>query len=104
MAEQRRYEDTRMNRLEDDLKEMKTNHKEMQDDITYIKTRIDNGFSTSIKSTENKVAYIDTANTKAHGELKLDIKDLSKKFDKIMWVFGAGALLFVIKDIIQRAL
>ncbi len=104
MSEQRRHEDARMNRLEADLEEMKINHKEMQDDITYIKTRIDNGFSTSIKSTENKVEYIDNENKIAHGELKLDIKDLSKKFDKIMWVFGAGALLFVIKDIVQRVL
>jgi len=85
MAEQRRHEDTRMNRLEDDLKEMKTNHKDIQNDISYIKTKIDNGFSTSIKSTENKVNYIDERNTKEHNELKGDIEILSSKMDRLLW-------------------
>jgi len=93
----RRHEDARMNKLE-------KNQEKMQDDIVYIKTRIDNGFSTSIQSTEDKVNYIDHQNEIDHKDLRSDIKGLSKKFDKIIWMFVAGAIGVIIKDIIERAL
>ena len=87
------------------LEKIEANQEKMQDDIVYIKTRIDNGFSTSIKSTENKVDYIDKQNNKQHKELGDGIKDLSKKFDKMLWFLMAssigistGVILAIVKD------
>ncbi len=74
----RRIYDHRMDKIEATVDKM-------QDDIVYIKTRIDNGFSTSIQSTENKVEYIDNENRREHAGIKADIKDLSKKMDKLLW-------------------
>ena len=90
----RRYEDARMDKLETTIETMK-------DDLGLVKQKIFNGFSHSIASTENKVDYIDKQNDKQHKELGDSIKDLSKKFDKILWMFGAGALGLIIKDLIQ---
>lgn len=84
---ERRHEDARMEKIEATVEK--------------IKVKIFNGMSTSIKSTENKVDYIDKRNTLEHGELKESIKDLSKKFDKILWMFGAGAFGLIVKDIIK---
>lgn len=95
--DKQQYEDKRLDKID-------TTIEGMSKDLELVKQKIYNGFSHSIESTENKVNYIDTQNTIAHKELKSDIKDLSKKFDKILWMFGAGALLFVIKEIIQGAL
>ena len=95
--QQRRYEDARMDKLEKTIENIK-------DDLVLVRQKIFNGFSHSIASTENKVNYIDTQNKADHKDLRLDIKDLSKKFDKILWMFGAGAAGIIIKDIIQRAL
>lgn len=69
----------------------------MRDDITYIKTKIDNGFDQSIKSTENKVNYIDTRNREEH-------KLLMGKLDKLMWLFVAAAIAIIIKEIVQGVL
>lgn len=87
----RRYEDARMDKLEETIENMK-------EDVTKIKIKIFNGFSSKIDSTENKVNYIDKQNDKQHRELKDNIKDLSKKFDKILWMFGIGTLTILMKD------
>ena len=76
--EERRSTDKRMDKLEATVEKM-------QGDIVYIKTRIDNGFSTSIQSTENKVTYIDEANRKEHNDIRIAIKELSKKLDNLLW-------------------
>ena len=86
----RRHEDARMEKIEATVEK--------------IRVKIFNGMSTSIKSTENKVDYIDKRNTLEHGELKENIKDLSKKFDKILWMFGIGALGFIMKDVLRGLL
>ena len=98
ISEDRRSGDIRLDKIE-------ANQEKMQGDIVYIKTRIDNGFSTSIKSTENKVDYIDKQNDKQHKELGDGIKDLSKKFDKMLWFLMAssvgistGVILAIVKD------
>ena len=112
ISEGRRSGDTRLEKIEanqekmqDDIKELKSNNKELLEDVIYIKTRIDNGFSTSIKSTENKVDYIDKQNDRQHKELGDGIKDLSKKFDKMLWFLMAssigistGVILAIVKD------
>ena len=89
----RRDGDDRMRRLESTVDKM-------QDDIIYIKTRIDNGFSTSIKSTENKVNYIDERNREEHKALIESIQNLSKKFDKMLWLWLSGSLTIVIGVIV----
>lgn len=48
MAEERRYEDLRMNNMENDLQELKENQKEMSKSIGEIREKIFNGFSHSI--------------------------------------------------------
>lgn len=87
---QRRFEDVRMDKLEKTIEEMRV-------DIGDIKTKVNNGFDKSIKSTENKVDYIDKINRKEH-------ESLSKKLDKIFWMFGAAAIAIIIKEFIQGAL
>ena len=98
----RRKDDERITAIEVSMDKIEKEYTKMQDDIVYIKTRIDNGFSTSIKSTENKVDYIDKMNRADHKELKSDIKDLTKKFDKLMWMFGAGAFGAVVIELLKR--
>ncbi len=88
-----RYEDKRMDKLEktiDDIKE----------DLGEVKQKIFNGFSHSIKSTEDKVNYIDQHNTIEHKELKESLKDLSKKFDKMLWLWASGSISIVVGVII----
>lgn len=53
--------------------------------IVDIRTKIYNGFSHSIKNTEDKVNYIDEANKKEHTSISYDVKELSKKMDKLLW-------------------
>ena len=86
----RRHEDVRMDKLELTVEKM-------QDDITYIKTKIDNGFEQSIKSTENKVNYIDKRNREEH-------KLLMSKLDKLMWIFLSAAVAIIIKEVVQGLL
>jgi len=72
--------------------------------MVLVKTKIYNGMGTSIKSTENKVNYIDKANKEGHKELGNAIKDLSKKFDKILWFFAFGALGVIISEVVKGLL
>jgi len=97
----RRVNDFRLDNIDLKIKELKTENKEILDDIIYIKTRIDNGFSTSIESTENKVDYIDNENKTAHKELKDDIKDLSKKFDKLLWFIVGIPSTYILSEIVR---
>ena len=95
MSEYRRREnDYRLDSIDDQMKELKTDHKKMRDDVTYIKGRIDNGFSTSIKSTENKVDYIDKANTREHS-------NLNKKFDKLLWALVSIPTTYILSEIVR---
>jgi len=94
----RRVDDTRIIKME-------TTIDKMQDDIVYIKTKIDNGFSTSIKSTENKVNYIDKRNREEHKLLMDSVVKLSGKFDRMLWFLvtssigiSAGVILAIVKD------
>ena len=89
-TQDRRYEDARMDKLE-------TTIEGMRDDIGDIKTKIYNGFSHSIASTEEKVNYIDKRNREEH-------EKLSTKLDKIFWMFGTAAIAIVIKEVIQGLL
>ena len=98
MTEQlRRADDMRIEKIE-------SNVEKMQDDIVYIKTRIDNGFSTSIKSTENKVQYIDEQNNEAHKSLKDDIRLLSGKFDKLLWALVSVSFLLIVGEGLRMVL
>ena len=74
--ENRRSEGKRMDKLEKNIEDIETT-------VGEIKTKIYDGFSTSIKNTEGKVDYIDTENRREHTEIKQDIKDLSKNVDRI---------------------
>lgn len=94
---ERRYEDARMDKLEETMEGI-------QKIVEKIRVKIFNGFDKSIKSTENKVDYIDQRNQSEHKGLKDDIKELSKKFDKIMWMFGVGAFGFVVFQVVRSLL
>ena len=83
----RRQDDKRMEKLESIVEDMRS-------DIGEIKTKINNGFDKSIKSTENKVNYIDERNREEH-------KLLMGKLDKLLWLFISGAIAIIIKEIIQ---
>ena len=83
----RRHEDVRMDKLE-------TTIEGMRDDIVDIKTKIYNGFSHSIETTEKKVDYIDERNREEH-------KLLMGKLDKLMWFFVSGAVAIIIKEVIH---
>jgi len=83
----RRQDDERMGKLEKVVEDMRS-------DIGDIKSKIYDGFDKSIKSTENKVNYIDERNREEH-------KLLMGKLDKLMWLFISGALAIIIKEIIQ---
>ena len=88
-----RYEDVRMDKLE-------TTIDGIQKDLGLVKQKIFNGFSDSIKSTEDKVNYIDERNREEH-------KLLMGKMDKILflWVSGSIAIAVgVIGYIIKSAL
>jgi hypothetical protein len=84
----RRYEDNRMDRLEATVDKL-------QEDVTYIKTKIDNGFSHSIANTENKVSYIDERNREDHIKLIDNIDKMSAKFDKVLWICITGAVSLI---------
>jgi len=101
MYEGRRIKDHRMEAIKDQVKEVKSEQKDMRSDITYIKTRIDDGFSTSIKSTEDKVDYIDKENKEAHGMLSVSIAGLGKKLDKLLWAIAIGSAGLIITQIIH---
>ena len=103
-GEGRRESDHRFSRMEDEIGSLKRDIKEIGKDMTLVKTKIYNGMGTSIKSTENKVDYIDKANKEGHKELSNDIKDLSKKFDKILWFFAFGAGGVIISDLVKGLL
>ena len=81
----RRNEDTRMNRLETAIDKMGV-------EVSAIKVKVFNGMGTSIESTENKVDYIDKQNERQHKELSDSIKDLSKKFDKMLWFLVTSSI------------
>ena len=105
ISEGRRSGDTRLEKIEANQEKMQDDIKEIGKDMVLVKTKIFNGFSTSIKSTENKVDYIDKQNEKQHKELGDGIKDLSKKFDKMLWFLmassvgiSAGVILAIVKD------
>ena len=94
----RRNEDARMDRLETAIDKMGV-------EVSEIKVKIFNGFDKSIKSTESKVNYIDQRNREEHGALVESIKDLSKKFDKMLWFLitssigiSGGVILAIVKD------
>ena len=100
----RRYEDTRMDKLEKTIEAI-------QKDVGEIRVKIFNGFSHKIDSTENKVNYIDERNREEHNALIESINNLSdkfdKKFDKMMWVWISGSvsvfvgvIIYVIKGLL----
>ena len=88
-----RYEDKRMDKLEKTIDNIK-------DDLGQVKQKIFNGFSHSIASTEDKVNYIDERNTVEHKELKESIKDLSIKFDKMLWLWASGSISIIVGVVI----
>ena len=70
---------------EEMMSRIELNIEKLTEDVVDIKKKIYNGFSASIKSTENKVNYIDERNTKEHDEIKERVKELSMKLDKLLW-------------------
>lgn len=105
MEQNRRENDIRISHIEKIVEVLSS-------DVVYIKTKTNNGFGASIKSTENKVDYIDKENKESHKKLEDTMKEnhkqsqdgqkyLSKKFDKIMWMFGGGAFGFVVFQIVK---
>ncbi len=97
----RRSDDHRFIKIEDDIKELKSDLKEIGSDMVLVKMKIFNGMGSSIKSTENKVNYIDKANKDDHKSLEDQIICLSKKFDKIMWKISIGTAGIVIALILK---
>ena len=94
MMENRRTDDLRITKIE-------TTIDKIQDDVNLIKTKIFNGFSSKIDSTENKVSYIDTQNKSDHNELKNDIKLLSSKFDKMLWFMITSSISIIVGIVIS---
>ena len=95
--ENRRAEDIRMTKME-------TTIEKVQDDVSLIKTKIFNGFSHSIASTENKVNYIDEQNKEDHKQISVDIRSLSSKFDKMLWFMvtsSVGIIVGIVLAIIK---
>ena len=89
----RRYEDARMDKLE-------ANIESMGKDLGLVKQKIFNGFDKSIKSTENKVNYIDERNREEH-------EKLMGKLDKILFLWISGSIAIgvgVVGYIIKSAL
>lgn len=89
----RRADDMRIEKIE-------SHCGKMQDDIVYIKTKIDNGFSHSIKNTEERLTRFEDRYEAGH-------LDLIKKVDKILylWVSGSisiliGVVLYLIKGML----
>ena len=72
-----------------------------QSDISLIKTKIFNGFSHSIQSTENKVNYIDAQNKVDHKDLKASIINLTGKMDKIIWAMVSVSFFVILGNVIQ---
>ena len=86
MSDNRRYEDARMDKLESVIETIK-------DDLSLVKQKIFNGFSHSIKSTEEKVNYIDERNREEH-------HNLMSKLDKIIFLWVSSSISIVIAVII----
>ena len=86
-AEGRRESDHRFIKIEENINNLESDMKEVVKEVILVKTKIFNGFGTSIKNTQDKVNYIDEQNKEDHKLLRDDIKDLSKKLDKILWTF-----------------
>ena len=89
---------------------MRGDEPEIAKEVNQIRTKVYNGMSTSIASTENKVNYIDARNLQEHGEIKNDIRDLRgevksmsnsllKKMDRLLWKL-VGVTFFAIFSMI----
>ena len=98
-AEGRRESDHRFIKIEENINNLDKDMKEIVKDMVLIKTKIYNGLGASVKSTENKVDYIDKQNKEAHEELKQGVKDLSKKFDKIIWSLVSIPIIYIISEV-----
>ena len=101
----RRYEDARMDKLEIVIDGIK-------DDLGLVKTKIFNGFSHSIASTEEKVNYIDERNREEHHALIESLQKLSDKFDSKfdkmigVWISGSvsiiiGVVVYIIRGLLN---
>jgi len=84
-TQSRRINDVRMDNLEINLASVKTV-------VSDIKIKIFNGFDKSIKSTEEKVKYIDIQNNQQHNEIKIGVENLSKKFDHMLWFLVSSSI------------
>ena len=82
----RRTDDMRIEKIE-------TSVGKMQDDIVYIKTKIDNGFSHSIKNTEDRLTRFESRYDTGHD-------DLIKKIDKILFLWVSGSISIAIAVIL----
>lgn len=78
LALQRRYEDKRMDKLESDVTGL-------QKDVSYIKTKIDNGFSHSIKNTEERLTRFEKRYDAGH-------INLTGKIDKLLFIIVSGSI------------
>ena len=92
-AGNRRYGDPRMNKLEKTVDGMR-------EDLSLVKQKIFNGFSDSIKNTEDKINRVDEHNTEAHKMLNTNIDKLSGKFDKMIWLWLSGSVTIIIGVVI----
>lgn len=94
MNEGRRESDHRFSKIEDVIDVISK-------DMVLVKTKIFNGFSHSILNTEEKVSYIDQQNKEDHKMVRGDIKDLSKKFDKLLWSLVGVSFLVLLSEIFK---
>lgn len=94
MEENRRENDIRFAKVEENIIVMGK-------DIRLVREKIFNGMGTSIKSTEDKVDYIDQRNKEEHGVLRSDIKDLDKKLDKILWSLVGISFFMILAKVFE---
>ena len=86
MSELRRTDDMRIEKIEESIEKLR-------DDVTEIKTKINNGFSHSIHNTEERL-------TRFENRYEVGHLDLAKKLDKILFLWVSGSISIAIAVIL----
>ena len=87
----RRADDMRITKIENVLEDVRK-------DMVLVREKIFDGYDHSIKSTENKVTYIDEQNKEDHKTLRDDIHRLSGKFDKLLWALVSISFFLLVGE------
>ncbi|MCK5616539.1 hypothetical protein KAR91_82515 [Candidatus Pacearchaeota archaeon] len=87
--------------IQEDLEENKVDNKLIKKDLTYLRSKIDNGFGAEIHNTNSRIDDLKKENATGHKQTDDDVRGIRKLLIWFMVMGGLGALGLIFDIVTQ---